>query len=166
MTADCMKLLHHHQRRGVGLTFPFLLGALRNPAGMPFESEEEACAALVAHLEQMRDSSTESDYVHIHACGDIEQPVASATKRHYHPNYTSWGISKPQKIDIDIDPPYGEGPSTDIVVAARRLWPVVAVPVMAGRFSFSRSSKCYGPFNDADRRFIAEALAYDEEDQL
>src|SRR5882757_4590767 len=98
MTADCMKILHHHQRRGVGLTFPFLLGALRNPVGIPFESEEEASAALVALLEQMRDSSTESDYVHIHTCNDLEQPVASVTKRYYHPNYAKWGISKPEKI--------------------------------------------------------------------
>jgi hypothetical protein len=161
-----MKLLHHHQRRGVGLTFPFLLGALRNPVGMHFESEEEASAALVALLDQMRDSSTESDYVHIHTCNDLEQPVASVTKRYYHPNYAKWGISKPEKIDIDIDPPFGEGPSTDIAAAARLLWPVVALPVMDGRFSFSRSTKRHGPFDDADRQFIAEALAYDEENRL
>lgn len=61
---------------------------------------------------------------------------------------------------------HGEGPSTDVVVAARRLWPVVAVPVLDGRFSFSRSTKSYVPFDDADRQNIAEALAYDEENRL
>jgi hypothetical protein len=62
-----------------------------------------------------------------------------------------------EKIDVDIDPPLGEGPSTDIVAAARLLLPVVALLVMEGRFSFSRSTKSYGPFDDADRQFIAEA---------
>jgi hypothetical protein len=53
-----------------------------------------------------------------------------------------------------------------MTAVATLLWPVVGRPIVEANFSYSRRLQRYQPFDDADRQFIAEALAFDDENQL
>jgi hypothetical protein len=167
MTADCLKLLHHQQRRHrLALTLPFLVGALRRPVGTPFEGDEDAWTALATLLAQLRDAvQEESEYVRVFRCPDLRQPVASITKTYYYAGHAKWGVPKPT-TKIFFEPPYRPEPPEDVAAAAKLLWPVVSLAVLGGRFAYSKSANRYEPFGAAERQFISDALGYDEDNQL
>jgi hypothetical protein len=165
MSAACLKLLYHQQRhKKLALTLPFLTGALRSPIGAHFESEEEVSGALLALLTHLRDDTPHSEFVRIHTCADLNQPVASVSKTYYHPSYAEWCVPKPPRITIDH--PYSPAQASDLSAAVQLLKPIVAVPIVEGRFSYSKKTKTYRPFDESDRQFITDALTYDEENEL
>lgn len=166
MTPPWLKLIRHHQRRHrLALTLPFLVGALRQPIGAQFEREQEAYAALVSLLTCFRDEVLNTDAVRIHTCPDLDQPVASITSTRYRSSYAGWKASEPRRLPLDIDPLYRPDPPTDASAAARQLWPRVSSPILEARFSFSRAARSCRPFDENDRKFIVDALAYDEENE-
>jgi hypothetical protein len=167
MSQPWVQLLRHQQRRHrLALTFPFLLGALRQPIGAPFESEQEARAALVSLLTCFQNEAPDLSTTRIYTCPDLGQPVASIKTVSYHPSYARWGMSKPELEPLDVDPPYRPAQTPNVSVLAQLLWPHISEPVSESRFSYSRALKSYLHFDQSDLDFIAAALTYDEENEL
>jgi hypothetical protein len=75
-------------------------------------------------------------------------------------------MSQPESRPLDIDPPYRPKQPDDVTSAAELLWPVVSLPIVEAKFAYSRTAKAYRPFGQSDLKFITDALAYDEENEL
>jgi hypothetical protein len=155
---------HHHRRSGLGLTLPFIVGAVQKPVGLSFVDESAAYVAFRKLLSHMEQEVSESDFVHIFKCPKLGQPVATVTPTYYHPNHASWGVSPPPRLLISD--PYRSDRPQDIDRTSQLLWAVVSAPIAEARFGYSHETRAYVPFDDADRQFIADALAYDEDNQL
>lgn len=167
MSPPWLKLVrHHHRRRRLGLTLPFLVGALREPIGARFENADEGYAALVSLLARFRDESPESEMARLFTCPELGQPVVSVVSTYYHPSYAAWGLSPPTRTPLSIDPPYRPERPDDLTAAAKLLWSVVSSAIEEGKFAYSRRTGAYREFAEGDRNFIVDALAYDEENEL
>ena len=67
------KLLRAHNR--VGLTLPFLIGAMRTPVASTMIDEEQNIADVKALLTSIRDDTYDESYVVLNICGNLKQPV-------------------------------------------------------------------------------------------
>lgn len=167
MSPPWIQLLRHQQRRHrLALTFPFLIGALRQPIGAPFECEQDANAALVSLLGCFRNEAPDLSTTRIYTCPDLGQPVASIRTVSYHASYARWGMSKPEMEPLDVDPPFRPAQSSDPSAVAALLWSYISKPVLESKFSYSRALKSYLHFDQSDLDFVIAALAYDEENEL
>jgi hypothetical protein len=147
---------------------PFVIGALREPAGQPFETEIQAFQCLKSLLSRLQTEVREREFdnVKIFRCPDLQQPVVTLSTNHSYPSYEAWGVPRPITGRLLIDPPYQPLNPGSLYAAAELLWSAVSQPIVSGKFAYSRTTKSYCPFDDEDRRFIAQALAFDEDDQL
>lgn len=167
MSQPWAKLLRHQQcRHRLALTFPFLLGALRQPIGTSFDYEQEAYAALVAFLKCFQIEAPDLSTIRIYTCHDLSQPVASIRAISYHPDYTRWGMSKSEPNPLDVNPPFRSTQALNVSAVAQLLWSHMAASVIESRFSYSRTLKSYHQFDQGDLNFITDAFAYDEENEL
>src|SRR5260221_2735595 len=97
------KLLEQFRRDGrFGLTFPFLLGALRTPPGLTIAADELNRGELTTLLESMRDNTPPSHYVRIALCDWLHEPVAAALRGPHPPTIglpiTSRDVSTPTPL--------------------------------------------------------------------
>jgi hypothetical protein len=167
VSPDWLKLIrHHHRRKRLGLTLPFVLGALRQPIGSPFQNNQVAKEALVLLLARFHSESPELTTVRIFTCPDLGLPVVSVNSTQYHPSHARWGISKPEHVPLSIDPPYRPARSDDFQATASLLWPHISMAIGECKFAYSKTSKSFRTFDEADLQFVADALVYDEDNEL
>jgi|SRR5882762_1452605 len=167
MAPPWLQLVRRRQRvGGLALTLPFLVGALRNPPGAPFADKAASYGGLLSLLEQMRDQAPESHYVHVYECDRLRQPVVSITPTFYSPSAVDWGIATPsgRECRLYIAPKYQSADSGAIGAVAGKLWEMLSSALVEGRFSFRSGS--YQPFNGEDKRFVADALLHDQDNEF
>lgn len=168
MRPPWFKLLLHNQnaRRRFGLTLVFLLGATRNPPGQVIRDEEENITQFLALIRSMRDETPESHYIAIGECDRLRQPVANPTWSYGHPSavYRPLRAAGSQRVSVAFQPQYFPHPARGIDSIREALWPLLAVPVVAGTFSFYGGR--FHKFGQGDRAFIADALSLPDEDEI
>lgn len=165
MNPKCLQLLRHQQRRNrLSLTFPFLVGAMRNPTGAPFRVEREARAALDELVQGARDDVTDEYAIRVFRCPDIGQPVMSILTIPNH-DYAFWGATKPTG-GLSVEYPFRPAEPWSASDVVDLIWPEVAGPILQARWSFLREMKTYQPFTSNDLTFIKEAFEFDEDNAL
>ena len=167
MRPSWFKLLVHNQdsRRRFGLTLVFLLGALRSPPGRVIEAEDANFAEFIALLTSMRDETPESHYIHVGECDRLHQPVANPTSSYSKPSAIDCPLPSPasNRTAVVFQPKYLPDPARGIESVSETLWPLLAKPVMAGKFSFHEGT--FHRFGKDDRAFIAQALSLPDDDE-
>lgn len=159
------RLLEFNRHKRFGLTFPFLIGALRTPPGLVVAGEEANFAELHALLGSMRDHTPHSRYVRIAECDRLRQAVAAPGFLRFRPPGVDRQIPSPAHgvCALYVQPQYIPDEVRGIASVAESLWRECAQAILTGNFSFRNGS--FQSFDDADLRFIREAFLAPEDDE-
>ena len=160
------RLIAHQQRRHkLALTIPFLIGAARQPIGSKFESEALALDAVRDLLRNLEDEAPGTHTVSITVCPTLLQPVVSTMATHYHAAHAKWGVKDPATTSrLRVATPYRTPDQANAEYTVDTLWSQLRVPLTEGLFLFY--DKAYHAFGTEDEKFIADALAYDQDNEL
>jgi hypothetical protein len=157
-------LLLNNQRIRFGLTFPFLVGALREPPGAVTDTNV-AAGELKRLLVSMRDDTPESYTIRIAECDRLHQPVAAPIPGGYGAGVGFAAIPSPTngRVSLYVSEQYLPGASRGIDAVSNSLWIKSATTISERRFSFNDGA--FQRFDDRDLAFIREALTmvYDDE---
>jgi hypothetical protein len=158
------KLLEYHRRDRLGLTLPFLIGALRTPPGARVTDEDVSIKELQSLLESMRDETPDSYYIRIMTCNNLGQPVATPGPSRYRQGSVDRQLfsSKRNICFLYAEPTYLPDEKRGIASLLESLWDHTAQPIRESRFSF-RNGK-FDAFSESDLRFIREALSTSEDE--
>lgn len=144
----------------VGLTVPFLIGAIRTPPGTVREPAESR-SDLASLLESMRDSSSGRSVV-IGECANLLQPRVSLA------GGGALGNSGDAVVRDDGSPSnlfawsqYFARDTRGVESLVEGLWNLLGSAIREGRFSYRAGA--WQEFNDDDLAFIQRALR-DEDD--
>lgn len=157
-------LLLNNQRRRFGLTFPFLVGALREPPGA-VSATEVAVGELKRLLESMRDDTPESHVIRIAECDRLHQPVAAPIPGMFNlgVGYAAIPSLKNGRVSLYVSEQYLQGKRPSVETVSNSLWNLSAAAISERRFSFDRGS--FRVFDDWDLGLIRDALAMADEDE-
>jgi hypothetical protein len=155
MTKKWFSLLLAQRERSVGLTIPFVIGAMRDSADTAPTDEGRCFSELVLLLEEMRDQTPESHLVKIAECTTLIQPVAALYPASSRFNRRE-AVPSPKdgRVSLYVQTRYRCDGTIDPV--ADHLWQEFRNEILGRRFSFKNGT--YVPFDEADERFIARAL--------
>lgn len=162
MLPSWLKLLLLNKR--FGLTFPFLIGALREPPGATTVADT-ARDELTKLLKSMRDDTPASHVIRIAECDRLHQPVAAPIPRGYSPGvgFTAIPSRTSERVSLYVSKQYLVGVLQSIDAVSDSLWNVIAAPVAERHFSFYEGA--FHRFDDRDLGFIRDALAMADEDE-
>jgi hypothetical protein len=157
-------LLLNNQRIRFGLTFPFLVGALREPPGAATDTNV-AEGELKRLLVSMRDETPESYAIRISECDRLHQPVAAQIPGVYSAGVGFAAIPSPTngRVSLYVSEQYLLGAPRGIDAVSNPLWTMSATAISERHFSFHDGS--FHGFDDRDLGFIREALAMADEDE-
>ena len=141
-------LLLNNQRIRFGLTFPFLIGALRAPPGVA-TATDTARDELTELLKSMRNDTPESHVIRIAECDRLHQPVAAPIPAGFSPGVGFAAIPSPTsgRVSLYVSEQYllSAPPSVDAV--SNSLWNMSAAPIAERHFSYRE-----GAFHSFDGR--------------
>ena len=164
MKSAWFKLLEYHRRNRLGLTLPFLIGALRTPPGATVADAGVSIGELRRLLESMRDETPDSYYIRIMTCNNLGQPVATPGPSRYRQGTVDREIfsTKRDMCSLYIEPTYLPDEQRGFASLLECLWSHSAQPILERRFSFRNGT--FDAFSEDDRRFIQEALSASEDE--
>jgi len=148
------KLLIYYRYRGpkygfssYGLTFPFLIGALRVPVGSSVCTIEENKIEILSLLNSMRDETPNDYNIHITKC-DRVGVVASPSKG---------GLKHPTTGSIFSTHQYLTDEERGVNSIADSIWNECGQQIIQG--NFSNHSRTFSNFTDPDLQLINDALS-------
>lgn len=151
-------LLEQYQKEGhFGLTIPFLIGALRTPAGVPRDADS-ARRELAALLDEIRDETPAQWCVRIHPC-DTTQPIVALLKGPPADDCVPLTSSRRATPALFVYPAYVPEPQLGTSSVAAALWKLHQEALSESRFSYQEKDDTYHPFSTAEREFIDRALS-------
>jgi hypothetical protein len=146
-------------RRYEAVTFPFVLGALRDPVGSVLPAENSRIE--LHQLLQMLLDETPSGYVlWIHRCGQIWQPVIvpRLEDRFYGvPVHSSVQTRDTLFVNDELFP---VGKARSLGSLTEGLWEEFGDAISSGRFSIPADSRVYCPFSEDDLDIIEQSRGH------
>jgi hypothetical protein len=157
------RLLRYRRKKGRGLSFPYIVGALREPIGASDSDEQRCFAEFEALVHSMAQLASANYTVDVRPCynGGVAKPIVALDIRELYPE---WGDSvDPPETSFQVAEDYLPlgTPSRD---AAPHLWPHCKEQILSGNFSFDEKMGVYRPFDDEQRDDIIRALTHDDDD--
>ena len=162
MNLDWLKLIQAHKARGgLGLTLPFLLGALRHPIGSHTDNALENQKGILNLLASMRDQTPSDTYVSLTICDRLNEPVftTGSSKTKQPESYARLVIPETNNCHLYVTGAFlssGPQPAESLL---EKLWERHGNEVMEGRFSWYKGQ--FRPYIAEDISFITRALHHE-----
>jgi len=140
------------------LTFPFLIGALRDPAGATLGYEGKGFSELQQLVKSMQSHQASDHILHVYRCSDRDKLVVTRVAAEHGPSY---GRPIPPSgggravLFASHEGSGGGGTTADALISA--IWSECADAVDQGRFSCR--GKIFQEFDANELKFIHAALA-------
>jgi hypothetical protein len=145
------------------LTFPFVIGALRDPVGLVIPAENSR-RELRQLLQQMVDETPGSYVLWIYRCGQLKQPVIrprSEDRSYGIPVHSSVQLRDTLFVSSEFFSGKAQAQSLDSL--RDRLWEEFGGDVSDGKFSVPEHRRTYCSFSDDDLAAIEESRRHEFE---
>ena len=169
MITRWFQLLHFYHtresgRRYFGMTFPFILGALREPIGATL-SPEQSRLELHSLLRSMLDETPMNYALGIVRCDHLKQPVVAPWDARYRLQGVAFRSLAQSRDTVFVSAEFlKKGPSIDLLTHS--LWKDFGEAVCGGRFSIPTDGRDYRPFTTEDRATIQQSSYHQVEEDI
>lgn len=151
----------HHAEGHLGLTIPFLIGAVRDPLG-GVSSEDRSFVELYTLLQSMRDETAgDGRTALIFECQNLLEPVVTLSTG---PQGDRILGPSGATAKLYVGPWFETDAVIDFAWLFENLWDRYRQPLAANAFSFRRRTRQFEAFDANDVAFIARALEVDADD--
>jgi len=139
------------------LTFPFLIGAQREPTGSKYGSDENLISDITLLLSQVSSSERDNLYYKIYRCPDLESLVIRKVVDSLPDGIAIFSPSGNQSPMLYISDVFESTTSATVAEVAQKIWNESGSAMLEGRYS--RRGKRYGYYNEFDINIIRKATA-------
>lgn len=163
MTERWFQLLSCWQDREFrhSLTFPFLIGALRNPIGAVRGYENAGLGELKTLINSIRAHQATDHVLHIYRCGDRDKLVITRVRGTNPPPYaipiSPATAGAKAVLFASLDTKTDASPASPDSLLISAIWSECGVAVEQGLFSCR--GRQFQPFNEDELKFIQRAVA-------
>jgi hypothetical protein len=152
MKSEWLKLIEEWQdRHHLGLTIPFLIGALRQSPGRPFHANTNGLEQLRTLLTSLRNDVPDGVRARLYTCDRLHELVVLIEPAH--------DITGSERLCVERGIVQDGDPDEALVI---ELWRRYGEVIESGNYSLRRGT--FQPFSDEDLALVRSAAARLDED--